>query len=137
MSCVPNQGLAEIIKSLAEEYPLIIISSTVSPVISQFLELHHLRRYFTKILGNDIEKSKVKKIQQVLEHYRASPNETVLITDTLGDIREANACSVRSIAVTWGFHAHETLQQGNPYRIISDPKEIPAIIESLSTNTDQ
>lgn len=131
LNCAPNDGLADVIKSLSKRYTLIIISSTISPAISQFLELHHLREYFTEILGNDIEKSKVKKIQRVLEQYKISSDETILITDTLGDIREATQCDVRCIAVAWGYHSLETLQKGSPYKIVSRPKEILEAIESL------
>ncbi|MBP6945327.1 HAD family hydrolase [Patescibacteria group bacterium] len=126
----PNQEIVPVIQKLAQAHTLIIISSTISPPIASFLELHNLKQYFKEILGNDVEKSKVKKIQDVLQRYNLQPSETVLITDTLGDIREANQCGVKSIAVTWGFHPVETLEKGQPYQIINTPIEIIDAIKS-------
>lgn len=120
----PNQEIVPVIQKLAQAQTLIIISSTISPPIASFLELHNLKQYFKEILGNDVEKSKVKKIQDVLLRYSLQPSETVLITDTLGDIKEANQCGVKSIAVTWGFHSKERLEKGQPYKIINSPSEI-------------
>ncbi len=126
----PNQEIVPVIHKLAQDHTLIIISSTISPPIASFLELHNLKECFKEILGNDIEKSKVKKIQDVLRRYRIQPSETVLITDTLGDIKEANQCGVKSVAVTWGFHSKETLAKGQPHQIINHPNEIIKAIES-------
>ncbi len=57
MACQPVAGIKEVILELAQQYVLIIISSTISPPIAAFLELHGLRSAFTEILGNDVEKS--------------------------------------------------------------------------------
>lgn len=126
----PSPGIAPVIQELAQNHTLIIISSTISPPIASFLELHNLKQYFKEILGNDVEKSKVKKIQDVLQRYHLQPSETVLITDTLGDIKEANQCGVKSIAVTWGYHPAKTLKKGQPHKIIKHPNEIIDAIES-------
>lgn len=120
----PHQEIIPVIQKLAQNHTLIIISSTISSPIASFLELHNLKHYFKEILGNDVEKSKVKKIQDVLQRYNIQPSETILITDTLGDIREASQCGVKSIAVTWGFHSKETLEKGQPHQIINHPNEI-------------
>jgi beta-phosphoglucomutase-like phosphatase (HAD superfamily) len=55
----PNQEIVPVIHKLAQDHTLIIISSTISPPIASFLELHNLKECFKEILGNDIEKSKV------------------------------------------------------------------------------
>lgn len=129
--CQPNPELTQVIQTLAREYTLIIISSTISQSIAEFLDLHHLRGYFKEILGNDVEKSKIKKIQDILQRHNIPPSETVFVTDTLGDIREAEACDVRSIAVSWGFHSIETLEKGNPYKIITRPDQLLEAIRSV------
>jgi phosphoglycolate phosphatase len=129
--CRPNAELAKAIKTLARDHVLVIISSTTTGPITEFLTLHGLRDCFKEILGNDVEKSKVKKIQGVLNRYGIEPSETVFITDTLGDIREAETCGVKSIAVSWGYHPIETLERGKPHRIVTHPEELAETIESL------
>ena len=127
----PYEGMREIIQTLAKTHELVIISSAISSSIDAFWTMGGLRQEFKEILGKDVEESKIKKIQDVLLRYHASPEEAVLVTDTLGDIREANKCAVRSIAVTWGFHPFETLQKGNPYQIIDRPDQIIQTIQSM------
>ena len=134
MKCEPFIELIEAIKNLAHKYTLVIISSTISPSIDSFLQKTGLRNYFSDILGNDVEKSKIKKIGMVLEKYKTDPSQALFITDTLGDIKEASACSVKSIAVSWGYNNEATLTKGNPYKIISDKKElVPAVEEYFKT----
>ena len=127
----PNEEMVKVIKELARSHTLIIISSTISSSISQFLEMQGLADAFKEILGNDVEKSKVKKINDVLQRYGIKPTETVFITDTLGDIKEANVCGVKSIAVTWGYHRSTTLEKGSPYRIIVHPNMIIETIQMM------
>lgn len=131
MKCEPNHELTKVIKELARDYTLVIISSTISEPISKYLEVYGLKDSFAEILGNDIEKSKVKKINSVIQRYKILPTETVFITDTLGDIKEAEECSVQSIAVTWGYHSVATLQKGNPRYIIDRPAEIIETIKKI------
>ncbi len=131
MTCQPNEEMVKVIKELARSHTLIIISSTISSSISQFLEMQGLADAFKEILGNDVEKSKVKKINDVLRRYDIKPTETVFITDTLGDIKEAKACGVESIAVTWGYHPTTTLERGNPYQIIDHPNKIIETIQTM------
>lgn len=131
MACCAHPDVIRAIKELAETRVLIIISSTISQPIADFLEQNGIKNAFREILGNDVEKSKVKKIKDALERYGIAPSEAVFVTDTLGDIKEADACGVQSIAVTWGYHPRETLERGHPYRIIESPDEIIPAIRSL------
>ena len=45
----------------------------------------------------------------ILDKYRINPHETLIITDTAGDIKEANDVGVRSIGVIWGVHDEDKL----------------------------
>ena len=113
--------LKETILQLKNTYRLAIVSSTRSSNIADFLEKEKVLNYFDDILGHDIHASKVIKINNLLQKYNVEPGNTVLITDSLGDILEANECNVRSVAVTWGLHTRKTLEKGNPAIIIDEP----------------
>lgn len=52
----------------------------------------------------------------------------LLITDTLGDLKEASLAGVNAIGVSWGFHDRRTLAKGNPFRIINKIEELPVIV---------
>lgn len=117
-------GMKEVIFELEKEYMLVIISSTVTFPIEEFLTLHDLRKHFDWVMGNDVHKSKVEKIKMVFEKYKVSSEDCLFITDTLGDMHEAERMNVRSVGVTWGFCTPEILQKGNPLRLVDTPEEL-------------
>ena len=116
---------------LSTEYLLVIVSSTSSYLINNFLVKENLREYFSDILGVDISINKTEKINKVLEKYNILPRNTVFITDSLGDILEANKCKIYSIGVTWGLHERNRLKKGNPTDIIDDPRGLIKTIENV------
>lgn len=129
MKCRPVQGITDVIKSLSEKYDLIIVSSTISPIIASYLESVNLASYFKEILGSDVDRSKVVKINRILKDYSINPTDIIFITDTLGDIREGKHCDVDSIAVTWGYHQADVLEKGSPFAVVKNPTEILEYIE--------
>jgi HAD superfamily hydrolase (TIGR01549 family) len=124
-----NKGLFEemdvIIKKLAEDYRLIIISSSVHKVIEPFLKTHGLDGCFASIYDAEVHRSKSEKIAMAFEKHGFGPNDCVMITDSKGDILEARAKDVASIGVTWGFNDYNVLLSGDPWRIVRLPSEIP------------
>lgn len=122
-------GMKELVLDLEKEYTLIIISSTLSFPIEEFLALHDLSSHFDWVMGNDVHKSKVEKIRMVFEKYNIGPEECVFITDTLGDMHEAEEMKVPSIGVTWGFCALETLQKGSYLKLVDTPEELRSAIK--------
>lgn len=122
-------GIVDVVRECAGRYENIIVSSTLSSLIEKYLVHHGFRDCFTEILGNDIAHSKVEKMQLAFKKYALSSEHAVFITDTLGDIREANELAVPSIGVLWGFHDRETLEKGRPHAIVETPQELMKMIE--------
>lgn len=124
MKLSPIENISQVLKELKNIYRLIVVSSTISSPIAEYLLKYNLGHYFEEILGGDIHKSKVTKIQMMLEKHKVKSVDSVFITDTLGDMKEAMECNVQSIGVTWGFHEKERLQKGNPFAIVENPEEL-------------
>ncbi|KKR07431.1 MAG: phosphoglycolate phosphatase, phosphoglycolate phosphatase [Parcubacteria group bacterium GW2011_GWC1_39_29] len=127
--------MAKVIGDLAKLYNLIIVSSTITSPIQDFMEKYNLPAYFTEIMGNDVHRSKVEKIKMIFTKYSVTPKECVFITDTLGDIREATQTQVGAIGVSWGFHAHKTLVSGNPFRIVDKPEDLEIAVADYFAST--
>ena len=124
-------GMAEVISTLAAAHTLVINSSTPSDIIEEILEDQNLSKYFAAVLGNDVSHSKTEKLRMVFDRYDTSAENCVFITDTLGDLDDANEAKVQTIAVTWGFHDRAALGQGSPTKIANNPKELPELVASL------
>lgn len=120
-----------VVKKLSQNYLLAIVSSTYTESIKKILIRDGVLDCFKEILGADVNRDKVIKTNSVLEKYNILPKDTVFITDTLGDIKEAEKCGVKSIAVVWGFHDKKTLEAGNPVAIIDNPADLLSAIESM------
>ena len=129
-------GIADIIATLAERYTLVIVSSTITMPIREFLDRHRLLHHFAWIMGKDVHASKVEKMRMIFEKYGIGADDCVFITDTLGDMREAKEHEMGTIGVSWGFHAHETLEKGIPFRIVDTPAELhDAVDDYFAANT--
>lgn len=128
-------GIDKVIARLAADYTLAIVSSTITAYINTVLSKHSLLEYFDAVLGNDVATSKVTKFRMIIKRYQLRPDRCVMITDTLGDLREAHAVNMHTIAVTWGFHDRHTLAKGNPAAIVESPAELPEAIAELFDKT--
>ena len=124
-SVTPFPGIAAVIEQLVSEHRLIIISSTITSPINGFLKRFNMQEYFTEVMGNDVHASKVEKMRMVFEKYGITAADCVFITDTLGDMREAAEHGMGTIGCSWGFHTHETLEKGIPFRIVDTPGQLP------------
>ncbi len=122
-------GVKEAIEELSKNYILIVISSTISSPIKEWLLKNNLAQYFREIMGADVHKSKIEKMKLVFEKYKVGPSDCVFITDTLGDLREAEKMRVNSLVVTYGFHKEDTLLKGNPAGFIRKPQDMVSEIE--------
>lgn len=132
----PVKGMADVIEALAKIYQLVVVSSTISSPIQGYLDMHNLDRHFGWVMGRDIHASKVEKIKMVFKEYKVKPEDCVFITDTLGDMKEANKCNVGVIGITWGFHEQERLEKGEVFKIIDRVEQIvPTVQEFFARST--
>lgn len=130
-------GMEEVVRELEKNYTMVVVSSTITNPIKEFLEKHNLAAHFAEIMGNDVHTNKVEKIKMVFEKYEVGASDCVFITDTLGDMREAEKAGVGSIGVTWGFQKAETLHKGKPFLLVDEPTKLPDVVkryfESISS----
>lgn len=122
------EGLA---RDLESKHVLTIVSSADTSVIRKILKKASMENIFSDILGSDVHSSKVVKIKSLLKKYGIEPRDAVMITDTLGDIREANECGVKSIGVLWGWHEEETLLKGSPAALTTTVPELEVAIRKI------
>ena len=126
-----HEALRNTVIELSKNYVLSIVSSTRDSSIKTFLEKENISEKFSDILGTDMHASKVVKIKSLLEKYGVNCRDAIFVTDTLGDIREAEECGVVSIGVLWGLHERETLEKGNPVQILNHPSELLSAISEV------
>lgn len=127
--CSVFPGMKEVIEKVSKDNKCIIVSSTRTDLIQTFLRANGLLDCFAEVLGNDVHKSKIAKIQMAFEKYNLAAGDCIFVTDTLGDIKEAHHVGVPTIAVSWGYQFKETLEQGKPSAIVETPGELGEKLE--------
>ena len=131
MQLTPVPGMPDAIRTLADQFHCVIISSGITSLIQTFLEKHGLSDCFTSVLGADIDTSKVRKIQTALRSFHLPASSSLFITDTVGDIREATQAEVPAIAVSWGYHPLEQIFSEKPRAIVQSPQQL---VEEIKRN---
>ena len=129
---IPVEGMETVFKELdLKENKLIIVSSSDEDSIKTFLEKHNLDKYFTEIMGRKTNPSKVEKFKMVFDKYKIEPDETLIITDSVGDVKEAHEAKMKAIGVVWGLHEKERLEKNGSDFVADTPNDILKGIENL------
>jgi phosphoglycolate phosphatase len=123
----PYDGLIPVLAALEKDHILAVISSNGYRTIRAMLESFGFASYFREIFGADFRFSKKEKIIYALEKYGSSGERAFYIGDTAGDILEARAAGVRSVAVAWGWHSRERLAAVHPDFLVDTPEGLLAI----------
>ena len=124
-------GAREFIAKLKGKHVLAIASSGHQKNIKNLLEDGGIKNLFNFVLANT-STDKEGMIREILHKSGLKPEETVMISDTVGDIIMAKKAGLRTLAVTWGFHSKNKLKNSNPYAIVKSFKELLGQIDKLS-----
>ncbi len=121
----------KLIEDLHKRYKLFIVSGTQTDNLEYYLKLIDSVEKFIEILGADEILSKVERFKIIFNKHQLDSKECLFVTDTLGDIKEANEVELKTIGVTWGIHDFTLLEQGKPYKIVHDVNELEEEIKLL------
>jgi phosphoglycolate phosphatase len=123
-------GMADLITAVSKDYNLAVVSSSTTGGIKRFLAEFEIEQYFTEILGYDVAGNKSDKIKDLMNTYHFSNKECIMITDTVGDVREAAIVSVPSIAVSWGYENEHDFKSIKTHKVVHTPLELQQAIDS-------
>jgi len=124
-----NPEIVRVLEILAHSYTLGIITSSNEKGIHEYLTRNNISSLFTFVYGYETSSSKEEKFKKLIYEFSLKEKEIVFVTDTLGDILEAHACGIRSVAVDFGYHDRARLEQGNPWKIVSKFDELLEIFK--------
>jgi len=110
-------------------FTLVVVSSSREDAIEKMMKNEDILNFFDKIYGCATHRSKIEKFKMILRDYNVDREDCIFVTDTLGDLREAEKVGIESIAVGWGFHDEQILKQGNPKIIVHKSDELVGEIE--------
>ncbi|MDR2156301.1 MAG: HAD-IA family hydrolase [Clostridiales Family XIII bacterium] len=131
-------GILELLQTLkAERYLIGLVTSRLAHTTRQGLKKYDLCRYFDSLVTEeDTEKPKPDPapILLSLRNLGRSPENAVMVGDTLHDIRCARNAGVRAALVSWSLAVPEAAKTGKdaPDFILKTPAALPAILRDLN-----
>jgi phosphoglycolate phosphatase len=123
-------GLSTIVRKLAMNNTLAIVTTNSSQNVNAFLIEHGLDKCIQAVYGIDVPGSKAQKISIAQNRFSADiKRESVfMVGDSLSDINAAKEVFVTSVAVTWGHQSVEHLLRGDPDYVVHFPHDLIEVI---------
>jgi phosphoglycolate phosphatase len=120
----PFDAIRPVLRELAKNHPMIVISSNDTPTIAEALRLYDFEGIFQEILGSDFMLSKKDKILYAAKKHNATISDIYYIGDTTGDMKEGRQAGVTTVGVTWGWHTKELMATSQPDYLFDKPEEL-------------
>ena len=127
---MPYEGMHDVIAALSKKYTLVINSSSTEHDIEDYLSSHEMGEFFTRVYGKETSRNKVEKFNAIMKDFDVTKEECVFITDTLGDVLEAQVLEIPTIVATYGYQKEPTFDTIRPKlkAVVHTPEEILQII---------
>ncbi|MFZ2488450.1 MAG: HAD family hydrolase [Anaerolineae bacterium] len=103
---VPVPGTVELLRALAERYPLAIVSTRTVAEIAAYLRQEKLADVVAVVIGSDSTeriKPHPQPILRAAEVLRVDPRQALMVGDTTADVRAAQAAGALAVGVLCGF----------------------------------
>ena len=136
-------GMHAVVRRLASECTLAVMSSNAMEVLRRVLVDNDLAYCFAHVFGGDVAPDKRTALRSFLadagsgygrrcsadydeagEADRPDAGSTVLVTDTAGDVRDAREVGVRVLGVAWGMHTARELTEAGAEFVALWPQEV-------------
>lgn len=146
-------GMTTVARALASRATLAVLSSNVTSVIRRVLSENGLQYCFAHVFGGDVEPDKSEGLRRFLadaaqgvgrrcaasydegaDADAATAADTVLVTDTVGDVEAGVAAGVRVVGVSWGMHSAERLRDAGAEFVALWPQELVAYLRPAESD---
>jgi HAD superfamily hydrolase (TIGR01509 family) len=127
-------GALELLKSLDQRMKMALASMNNGRVIHGLLRAMEIKRYFDAVVTvDDVLRSKPDPeiFQKCAQHLAVSPEESVVVEDSIFGVQAAKTAGMRCIAVLTGAYSPMELREENPDLLVQSVKEREKILSFL------
>jgi HAD superfamily hydrolase (TIGR01509 family) len=127
-------GALELLKSLDQRMKMALASMNNGRVIHGLLRAMEIKRYFDVVVTvDDVLRSKPDPeiFQKCAQHLAVSPEESVVVEDSIFGVQAAKTAGMRCIAVLTGAYSPMELREENPDLLVQSVKEREKILSFL------
>ena len=126
-------GVKEMLEKLHQDrFTIVLNTSAYDRNCLPLLENSQITHLVDFAATSDFSKSKVEKFKLIEQKFDSNEINTLFVTDTLGDVREADLAHVSTVAVTWGAHSRKFFgreEHQNLIKIVDTVDELENFIE--------
>lgn len=111
---------------------LACITNKPASLAQPLLDKLGLGDYFGLTLGGDsLEEKKPAPLplRHAMSHFAAAPTSTLMIGDSVTDVRAARAARVRIICVSYGYNPGGNIAKTQPDAVLDSLAELPALFD--------
>ena len=146
-------GMVDVVHALAPTSVLAVLTSNLTSVIRRVLIGNGIEYCFAHVFGGDVEPNKTDGIRRFIadaaqgagrrcsafydEDAPGIPlgdDQTVLVTDTIGDVEAALAAGIRAVGVSWGMHTEDQLTAAGAEFVAFWPQELVSYLRSTESS---
>lgn len=140
-------GMVDVVHALAPQSTLAVLSSNHTSVIRRVLTSNGIAFCFAHVFGGDVEPDKTVGIRRFIadaaqgkgrrcsafydegaDDVLLAEDQTVLVTDTVGDVEAAIAAGIRAVGVSWGMHSAAQLTAAGVEFVAVWPQELVSFL---------
>ncbi|MCX8199993.1 MAG: HAD family phosphatase [Candidatus Micrarchaeota archaeon] len=127
-------GLHAALGNIKGKYRLALVSSSPKEIVELVVNRFELRKYFEQIItGDDVVKGKPdpEPYLKAAKEMGVSPEECVVVEDSINGVKSAKAAGMKCIAITSSFPREELVGAGAD-AVINVIIELPVVLELIS-----
>ncbi len=131
-------GIRDLLNDLGQDFVLTIVTSRALKPIRALIQHHNIESHFKTIRSDqDIidrgyrGKPHPDKLNCVLKETGFHPDKTVMIGDTLMDMRMAKNAGVKAIGVSWGYNDEGILREHGADEVAKSPETLNQVIRHI------
>lgn len=120
----------------AAGHPTALVTSKSNDLAHRALTWLHLTDHIDVVVGMDSterHKPDPEPVLHALAQLRRKPGDAIFVGDSPHDIAAGNAAGVFTVAALWGPFSRQTLESAHPGRLIADIRDLPPLIDDLTT----
>lgn len=129
----PYSGIRELLEKLTDlGYRLFVATSKPEEMAVRVLQKFDLYRYFEKVCGATLDKSRDSK-SAVIAHLLTATGKAdhaIMVGDTAFDVIGAAEHNISTIGVSWGYGIVEEMKEAGAIAIAHTPEELLFLLRS-------
>jgi len=130
-------GVRETLSLLHERgHEMALVTSKATEAAQRALRRIGIAELLSHVVGLDStssHKPNPEPVLHALAQLHRNPADAIFVGDSPHDIAAGNAAGVFTVAALWGPFTRQTLAAAHPSRLIADIRDLPPLIEDLTT----